>query len=39
MLVRCIQPFGNFTPGDELVLPEGAEFDHYYFEAVPSEGE
>jgi hypothetical protein len=36
MLIRCIRAFGNFVPGDELMVPEGATFDHYYFEPVES---
>jgi hypothetical protein len=29
--------FGNFKPGDQLAIPDGADFDHYYFKAVPAD--
>lgn len=32
MILVCINPFGNFVPGDEIEAPEGAEFDSAYFE-------
>ena len=32
MILVCIRPFGNFVPGDEVEVPDGAEFDRYYFE-------
>lgn len=35
MLLRCTAKFGNFVPGDEVEVPNGALFDHKYFEAVP----
>jgi hypothetical protein len=31
MLLLCHQPFGNFEPGDEVEVPDGAVFDSYYF--------
>lgn len=31
MTLVCIRAFGNFVPGDEVEVPEGA-FDTYYFE-------
>lgn len=34
MLLRCTAKFGNFKPGDEVEVPDGARFDHAYFEAV-----
>lgn len=34
MTLRCIRAFGNFKPGDEVEVPDGAEFDGYYFELV-----
>lgn len=33
MKLRCHNAFGNFVPGDEVEVPDGAGFDHYYFEA------
>lgn len=38
MIIRCIHPFGNFIPGDELEIPDGAIFDETYFEDAPVEG-
>lgn len=35
MVLRCINAFGNFTPGDEIEVPDGAVFDHAYFEVAP----
>jgi hypothetical protein len=32
MLLRCVRSFGNFVPGDEVEAPDGAVFDHVYFE-------
>lgn len=32
MILVCIHAFGNFKPGNEVVVPEGAEFDPAYFE-------
>lgn len=32
MTLTCIKPFGNFEPGDELEVPDGAVFDTAYFE-------
>lgn len=34
MIIRCIQLFGNFRPGDELEIPADAVFDETYFERV-----
>lgn len=31
MLLECIEPFGNFVPGDTVEVPEGAVFDTFYF--------
>lgn len=33
MFVVCIQAFGNFVPGDEVLIPDGAVFDTTYFAA------
>lgn len=38
MIIRCIHPFGNFNPGDELEIPDEAVFDETYFERAPVEG-
>ena len=35
MNLKCVRAFGNFVPGDEVEVPDGAIFDHYYFEEVP----
>lgn len=37
MRLRCTHAFGNFVPGDEIEVPEGAVYDGYYF--VPVEPE
>lgn len=37
MLLRCVRPFGNKTPGDEVEVPDGAIFDHVYFELAEAE--
>lgn len=34
MQLRCKNAFGNFEPGDEVEVPDGAEYDHAYFEEV-----
>lgn len=34
MLLRCKRKFGNFTPGEEIEVPDGAKYDRSYFEAV-----
>lgn len=31
MLIRCVRAFGNFQPGDEVEVPDGAIFDRAYF--------
>jgi len=31
MELICINSFGNFTPGDLVLVPEGANFDTAYF--------
>ena len=36
MNLKCIVAFGNFVPGDELEVPDGALFDHFYFKEVVS---
>lgn len=37
MLLRCHTPFGNFVPGDEIEVPDGAEFDTAHFEQAEPE--
>jgi len=37
MLLRNVRPFGNFVPGDTVEVPDGAEFDHVFFEEAPEE--
>ena len=32
MQLVCVRPFGNFKPGDEVEVPDGAVFDKFYFE-------
>jgi hypothetical protein len=32
MLLRCTNAFGNFKPGDEVEVPDGAVFDTAFFE-------
>ena len=41
MTLVCIQPFGNFEPGDRVEVPEGAIFDTAYFrrDETQDEGE
>ena len=34
MLLVNIRPFGNFMPGDEVEVPDGALFDRFYFETA-----
>lgn len=34
MLLKCIKQFGNFKVDDEVEVPDGALFDHKYFEAA-----
>jgi hypothetical protein len=34
VLLKCSRPFGNFNPGDEVEVPDGAEFDHAHFECA-----
>lgn len=34
--VVCIAPFGNFKPGDEVEIPDGAKFDTSYFQVAPT---
>ncbi len=38
MIIRCIYPFGNFNPGDELEIADEAIFDKTYFEDAPVKG-
>jgi hypothetical protein len=39
MLLRCHTAFGNFVPGDEIEVPDGAVFDGAHFEqAEPDKG-
>ena len=37
MKLRCHRAFGNFTPGDEVEVPDGAVYDNHYFEAPEPE--
>lgn len=32
MQLRCVRAFGNFQPGEEVEVPDGAGFDGMYFE-------
>lgn len=32
MKLRCVRAFGNFKPGDEIEVPEGAVFDTCHFD-------
>ena len=32
MLLVCTHAFGNFVPGNEIEVPEGAVYDGSYFE-------
>jgi hypothetical protein len=32
MLLVNVRPFGNFKPGETVEVPDGAGFDHAYFE-------
>lgn len=34
MLLRCHDAFGNFEPGEEVEVPDGAAFDQAHFEEV-----
>ena len=34
MFIENTVAFGNFVPGDRVLIPDGAEFDHSYFKAV-----
>lgn len=36
MLLRCHTAFGNFVPGDELEVPDGAVYDRAYFGQAPA---
>jgi hypothetical protein len=35
MLLRNVRPFGNFTPGQTVEVPDGSTFDGAFFEKVP----
>lgn len=37
MQLRCVRAFGNFQPGEEVEVPDGAGFDAVYFEKAESE--
>ena len=37
MILRCTKPFGNFEPGDEVEVPDGAVYDAFYFEKAPAD--
>lgn len=39
MLLRCVNPFGNCTLGDEVEVPDGAIFDTAHFEVASDEAE
>lgn len=39
MTLVCINPFGRFMPGDEVLVPDGAIFDTAYFAAKPAESD
>lgn len=32
MILTCVNAFGNFKPGDEVEVPDGAAFDTAHFE-------
>lgn len=34
MTLRCTNAFGNFKPGDEIEVPDGALYDGAFFEEV-----
>ena len=36
MILVCVHAFGNFEPGDEVEVPDDANFDRAYFEARPA---
>jgi len=35
MVIECVKPFGIRVPGDQQIIPDDAQFDHYYFREVP----
>jgi hypothetical protein len=37
MLLVNVRPFGNFKPGETVEVPDGAGFDHAYFERADEE--
>lgn len=37
MQLRCVRAFGNFQPGEEVEVPDGAGFDAVYFEKAEPE--
>lgn len=36
MTLICIQGFGNFRPGDQITVPDGAVYDSAFFEEAPA---
>jgi hypothetical protein len=38
VILKNVRPFGNFTPGDLVEVPDGAVFDEFFFVEVPAEG-
>lgn len=39
MLLQCYNSFGNYEPGDELEVPDGALYDAAVFKEVPAPAE
>lgn len=37
MILVCVNPFGNFVPGDEVLVPDDAVFDTAFFAAKGGE--
>lgn len=35
MMLKCINPFGNFRPGQEVLVPDDSIYDSAYFELAP----
>lgn len=38
-VLECTQSFGNFEPGDTVLVPDGAVFDTGHFALLPDEVE
>jgi hypothetical protein len=34
VLLKCVNQFGNFMPGDEVEVPDGNVFDTAYFREI-----